>query len=415
MPRWHIACDECGVGAWIGATAAGVDAWCEGCQTSATLSAGQTAGSCTGCGGGLTVSEPRFEELYGELQNLAAVLAGWDGDPAPLGELLPDRPLFLTDLNPPAAQAEDAPEVRKALGLLVAGAFAGAGVLLEGLLADPVIPAEMRSGPAADARLWFALGVAAQRTGQLAVAEAAYGRTLALAPDHLPARLDRGALRARRGDHVGAKQDFAVSGTGREGRWNRAALAVIEAVASGRDLPAPELLQSARAEAGSPSPYWSDHTVGRLLWTTLVERARTRTGGEAPAGGDESVLERAQAELEFQTFWDRALVIHGYASLGMRRELETVAAPFAVELLNRLVDEPFLRGEAGREMRTSLETALQAARERSAGAARQPIVELLERQDLRHYRVPCLRCGKGSLGVDAVEDDELAETAEARD
>jgi len=35
------------------------------------------------------------------MQNLAAVLSAWSGDPAPLAALLPDRPRFLTDLDPP--------------------------------------------------------------------------------------------------------------------------------------------------------------------------------------------------------------------------------------------------------------------------------------------------------------------------
>jgi hypothetical protein len=45
---------------------------------------------CPTCGAALVGGELPFEELYGEMQNLAAVLSAWSGDPAPLAALLPD-------------------------------------------------------------------------------------------------------------------------------------------------------------------------------------------------------------------------------------------------------------------------------------------------------------------------------------
>jgi len=212
---------------------------------------------------------------------------------------------------------------------------------------------------------------------------------------------DRGALRARRGDYEGARDDFARAGEGREARWNRAALAVLASVAATPGLPDAGVLREARASAGEPNAYWSEHTIGRLLWTALVERARTRGANASAACLDERVLRAAEAELEFHTFWDRALVVHGYASLGMKSEAATAAAPLAVELIEALAQEPALAGPAGAELREPLDEAARAANPMEARSA---IAVLLAREDLKHYRVPCLACGRGSLGVDAVED-----------
>jgi tetratricopeptide (TPR) repeat protein len=395
MPRWHVGCNTCDAGGWIGARDGAFDAWCEGCQTQAVLTPDTKSGRCARCGGSLTTTEPRFEELLGEIQNLDAVFAAWAGDPSRLAEILPERPRYLTDLTPPAARTSDAAEVREALGRLSAGAFAPARSALEALLADRAHH---------EPRLWYALGIAAQRTGELALAESAFGRTLDRDPTHEAARLDRGALRARRGDYAGARDDFAKSGDRREARWNRAALAVLEAVATTPGLPEASVLRGARESAGEPNAYWSEHTIGRLLWSALVERARTRGENDAAACVDERVLRAAEAELEFRTFWDRALVVHGFASLAMREEAATSASPLALELLEALQREPALAGPAGAALNAALVEASGALRVDDPVRARVALARLLDRDDLRHYRVPCLSCGRGSIGVEAVDD-----------
>jgi tetratricopeptide (TPR) repeat protein len=403
MPRWRVACDACDNGAWVGARPDGIDAWCEGCQRPARLASGVAPAVCAQCGQALTLGEPRFEELFGELQNAAAVLAAWAGDPAALGEILPERPRFLTDLNPVAALPDDSPTARAALDRLGGGHFAEAGAALEQALAE----SGDAPGPRG-ARWWHALGIAAQRTGQLSRAESAFAKALEHDPGHVAARLGRGALRARRGDFAGAREDFAGAGDGREARWNRAAVAVLEAVAGTPGLPDGAVLREARAEAGPASEYWSDHTVGRLLWTALVERALSRGGGDARCA-DERVLRAAEHELEFSTFWDRALVVHGYASVGMRREAAAAAAPLASDLLRSLGAEPCMRGPAGQALRAPLEEAQRLADSGNPGAARAALGSLMERADLRRYRVPCLHCGRGTVGVAAVEDDGVTE------
>jgi hypothetical protein len=34
------------------------------------------------------------------------------------------------------------------------------------------------------------------------------------------------------------------------------------------------------------------------------------------------------------------------------------------------------------------------------------VARLLARDDVRHYRIPCAACGRGTVGVDLVEDSE---------
>jgi tetratricopeptide (TPR) repeat protein len=396
MARWHVGCNACDAGGWIGARESVFDAWCEGCQSSSVVAPDARRGLCSRCGGVLTTTEPRFEELLGEIQHVDAVLAAWAGDPSRLAAILPERPRYLTDLTPPSSQDGDPAPVREALARLLAGAYADARRRLESMVADRT--------HAGDACLWQALGIAAQRTGELALAESAFGRALEHEPALAAAWLDRGALRARRGDYAGARADFARAGEGREARWNRAALAVLEAVAVTPGLPDASILDAARESAGEPSAYWSEHTIGRLLWTALVERARTRGEGDAAACVDERVLRAAEAELEFRTFWDQALVVHGYASLGMKEEAATAASPLALGLLDALLREPALAGPAGNELRSPLTEVGNAARDGDPRRAIAALATLLSRDDLRHYRVPCRACGRGTIGVDAVED-----------
>lgn len=308
MTRWRVACDVCQAGGWIGprpsARSAVLDAWCEGCQRPEVLIAPLPApATCPRCAGPLTLAEPRFEELLGDARNLAAVLHAWCGAPGPLGELLPDRPHYLDDLDP----------------------------------SDP---------PAVGG-----------------------------APGTVPFVGDRPAA-----------------------RWNRAARLVIQGVAAAKGFPGETLLRRARAEAGEPSPYWSDQTVGRLLWTLLVERLNR--AGSTPTAADAAALRSAEPELEFRTFWDQALVVHGYARLGMRAQAGDAAATLAEELLVRLAAEPFARGPAGAWLGAILGEAIVAVKERRPGDALATIRTLMERPDVSRCRVPCAACERGSLGVE---------------
>jgi len=400
MPRWHLACDQCDAAAWVGPSATGLDGWCESCQSAYGLPPGAGAdAACPDCGLRLSTDELRFEEFYGELQNAAAVLAAWDGDPGPLDELLPERPRFLTDLTPPDLLPGDPPEVRAALEAVRTGRFAEARHRLETQAAAP-------GGEGRAARLWRALGIASERTGGPEVAEDCFTRALgsgAAGADEQRLRLARGCLRARRGDFEGARVDLAEAGDGREARWNRAALLLLGAMARTPGLPGRDVIESARAEAGEPSSHWCDFTVGRLLWTLLVERTR------APGRPDPDALRQAEGLFEFDTFWDRALVVHGYATLGMKREASASASALAGNLLGVLAREPFLRSPPAAPLAAAVLRAAQAAAGQEPGVALREVRALMGRGDVRRYRVPCARCGRGSIGVDGVEEDEAGE------
>ncbi|TMQ70590.1 MAG: hypothetical protein E6K80_08030, partial [Candidatus Eisenbacteria bacterium] len=289
--RRRLRCDHCDASAWIGPAGDHHDAWCEGCQRAARIPLAIESAACEHCGQPLTFGEPRFEELYGEAQNLVAVLEAWVGAPARLATLVPERPRFLSDLDPPPADPRDDGALARALAMLQAGAFGDARAGLESWL-------EPNAGEERDVRPWLALGIARQRLGDLAGAETAFSRALERDDGHAAARLNRGALRARRGDFEGARADLARAGSRIEARWNRAALQVLESVALGAGLPDEGRLAAARREAGPPSADWSDHTVGRLLFTLMVERAKTRGSDGC---GDARALRAAEAQLEFDT------------------------------------------------------------------------------------------------------------------
>lgn len=399
MARWHVACGRCEAGAWIGARDGARDAWCEACQAAAVLPAGDGESPCTVCGAPLTTGELRFEELFGELQNLAAVLEAWQGDGARLDAILPERPRYLTDLNPPAARPGDDRDTRAALERLAAGAFADARARLERLV---------ERAPGSDRlRLRQALGVACERLGDLTAAEAAFSRALDHGED--PAvRLARGALRARREAFHEAREDLGQAGDTREAGWNRAAVRLADAVAVTPGLPTPEVLKAAREEAGAPSAYWSDHTVGRLLWTLLVERAEARrAAARADAAGcvDVRVMRAAEGEFEFATFWDRAMVVLGYQALGMAEETAERAGSLAREHVEALAAEPCLRGAPAAPIAARIAAAAEAIRAGRPGDADREIRGVMERDDVRHYRLPCAACGEGTVGVDRVEDE----------
>lgn len=397
MPRWRVACDACDACGWIGPRPSSdptlLDAWCEGCQSAHALtSATTTSPSCPRCGVEITSGEPRFEELLGEAQNISAVLHAWCGDPEPLATLLPERPRLLTDLDPPGPLPGDPAPAHAGLEALARGRFGRAREALAVAVRDP----------GARGHLWRGFGIAAQRLGDLPAAEEAFTRALEAEPHDTAARLNRGAFRARRGDYATAGADFARAGDRHEARWNRAALLVIEAVATSPGFPEAAILRRARAEAGEPSSYWSDHTVGRLLWTLLVERALA--AGAAPVDADAQMMSAAEQEFEFSTFWDRALVVYGYAVLGMKPQTGDAAAAIAGELLGRLVVEPFARGPAGVWLAATLAVAITGVRERRPGDALAAVRSVMERPEVRRYRVPCVACGNGSLGVESFED-----------
>ncbi|MBI1796844.1 MAG: hypothetical protein HYR74_07315 [Candidatus Eisenbacteria bacterium] len=410
--RWRIACDACDAGAWIGPAGDGIDAWCEGCQRPRRLARGVRVASCAHCGTALTTAEPRFEELLGDGRNVAAVLAAWCGDPDPLGALLPERPRFLTDLDPPAPRPDDAPAARDALAALARGQFERARVALADLTARDR-PGRGRTA----AHLWRAFGIAAQRTGDTALAERAFTQAIERDPADAAARLDRGALRAMRGDAAGAREDFAQAGSRREAAWNRAALRVIAAVAIASPAPDANTIRLARDEAGEPSAYWSDHTIGRLVWSLLIEReiARRNAWGATAAGatgattGDEAasaarVLAAAERDLEFATFWDRAMVVHGYTRLGMKREAGAAAAPLAASLLEALAAESYACGPAAGPIAPAIASARGAVGEGRPGDALAAVRGIIERPDVSRYRVPCARCGRGAIGVEDVDE-----------
>jgi len=396
-PRLHVGCDQCDAGGWIGPRGGGVDAWCEACQRPAWIAAdANTAGlpPCPACGAPLSAESLRSEELYGEIQHLAAVVEAWRGNPAPLAALLPERPRFITDLTPPAPRADDDPATAAALAALAAGAFANARVRLEGVLRDA----------RAAVRPWHAVAIAYERLGEPGFAERAW--TQVLEREEQPvARLARGALRARRGEFMGARADLERAGPGFEARWNRAAL---EAVSRTPGLPEAGTLARARAEAGEISPYWSNPSVGRLLWTLLVERSNARAARGAPACPDERVLRAAEHELEHDTFWDQALIVHGYAALGLAADAARTAAALALDMARTLASEPSLGGPAARPIAEGAKVAWNAVGAGDPVAALAALDRLMGREDLRRYRMPCGHCGRGTIGVDQAGEEPEA-------
>jgi len=397
--RWRLACDACRAGGAIGPRPDGRrDAWCEACQRAQVVAAGIDAACCENCGGELTLDAPGFLEAFGAVQDLAAVVAAWRGDPAPLRALLPERPRFLTDLTPPEPEPGDPARVRELLAELMAGHSPLAGLI-----------AWSAEHPDA-ARVREALAIARERSGDSPQAERDWSAALA-AKETARGRLARGVLRARRGDFDRAREDFERAGDTREARWNRAALAIVEAVAITPGLPDPQVIAAARAEAGAASDYWSDPTVGRLLWSLLVERAESRRRAGAPECPDERVLRAAAEEFEHDTFWDRTMVLAGYATLGMRREAAAVAGPLAVELADALVARSFLRARGAEAMRAAVETTRDAVRRDDVDSAAAALETLVAREDLRGYAVPCAACGRGLLRAEALEEAEGAHRA----
>lgn len=410
--RWHLVCDACGSDAWVGPGEHGFDAWCESCQASHVLAAAPGGGErCPRCSVPLS-AWPRFVELWGELQHLDAVLGAWAGDPRPLATLLPERPRFVTDLTPPAAAPGDPPARAALLAAVLRGDYRGALALAT---ADR------------DARAHAARAIAHERLGDAAAAIACWDAAIAAADD-ARARLARGSLLARAGRFDEASADLRLAGDCGEARWDRASLLVHQAVAASAALPDAGLLARARAEAGEASAYWSDPTIGRLLWSLLVERARApgetgqRAGGETrerPRGDApgaplsdavRAALRAAESEFEHATFWDRAMILVGWARLGAHDEAARIAAPLAREQSAALLDEPALHGQPLVGVTRAVAAARAAMDMGDPVEARHTVAAAFERDDLRRFRIPCVRCGRGAIGIDeTVETDAAAD------
>ncbi len=404
VTRLHLACDHCDAAAWLGpradrgavrtkAAAASVDAWCEACQLA---QAAPGAGApCTRCGTPLTAGAPRFAELWGALQECDAVLAAWTGDPQPLRTLLPERPRFLTDLAPPAIDAAE-----PVTELVARGDYAGA----------------LAAAKPATAQGWAARAIAHERRGDAAAATADWSRVLEAhdaASLHARARLARGSLHARAGEWDAAEADLALAGEGFEARWDRAAVRVHRAVEITPGLPDAALITRAQTQVPEVTPYWSDPTIARLLWTLLVERSLERQGPMRSDCPDVRVLRAAESFFEFDSFWDRAMMLLGWTRVNVMREVARHASLLAEAHLHALTLEPPVRGQALAPLAAAIEAARRAVHLREPAAARAALAPMLERADLRHYRLPCAVCGVGSVGVDAVdeaggEEDETA-------
>lgn len=387
--RIRIGCDRCEASAWIGPRPddpALHDAWCEACQAGVTLAADEPEPLCPLCGAALATDSPRFVELWGELQHLQVVLAAWGGRADGLRAILPDRPRFISDLTPPAAGPSDPPAVRELLGCLAKGSW---DEVLEG--------DEVELWP--DPRVKMAIAIAHERRGETAGALRAWDALLAEDPVHTQARLARGALHAAAGRWREASDDLDLAGFGAEARWNRASLRLHRAVESSSGLPDRAELDRARDEAGRPSSYWSDPTVGRLLWTLVVERALAARALGPATPALERTVRGAELQLEFDTFWDRALVLWGYAALGWVRDVARVAAPLANGRLDAIATQAAVQGAALHPVRAALVAARLALAAGDPARAQLAIATLLEREDLSRYRIPCAHCGEGSVGI----------------
>jgi hypothetical protein len=137
--------------------------------------------------------------------------------------------------------------------------------------------------------------------------------------------------------------------------------------------------------------------VERLLWTLLVER----TLAQLPDGPglDERTRDAAGALLGSGAFLDRALVLRGYAQLGLGREAAAVATRLGVTLAGELGREPFLHSPPAAPLAAALLRAAQALDGGGTPEALRELRALLEREDVRNQRVPCARCGRGTVGA----------------
>ena len=95
-------------------------------------------------------------------------------------------------------------------------------------------------------------------------------------------------------------------------------------------------------------------------------------------------------------------MIHGWALLGQRAQAIESGLPVVVDLLAKLAREPALRGAALRDVAAAVTAPIDGEH---VTEARARFDALLRRDDLRRYRIPCRRCGRGSLGVEGMDDE----------
>lgn len=277
---------------------------------------------CAACGQPL----PRFPELWGQLQQLDAVLHAWDGDAQPLAMLLPERPRFVGSLTLPDSSEGDK------------GAPAHAALAHE------------RRGDAADA-------------------------------------------------------DMELAGDTAAACWNRASLAVHREIARTPGLPGKSAIAAARALAGAPSPFWTDQTIGRLVWSLVSERVLARREVGEMMDFDLSQLREAEDLFEFATFWDRAMVLVTYSRLELTGDTGRVALPLAREVAAALLAEPPMRGAALAEFAAAVTAAYDAASQRLPRPAWRALYLWMRDERLKQGRMPCAGCGKGTFGVERSERD----------
>jgi len=85
------------------------------------------------------------------------------------------------------------------------------------------------------------------------------------------------------------------------------------------------------------------------------------------------------------------------------------AGALAAGLLGSLAREPFLRSPPAAPLAAAVLRAAQSVADHQPEPALREVRALMERGDVRRCRVPCARCGRGSIGVDGVEEGEAAE------
>jgi hypothetical protein len=223
------------------------------------------------------------------------------------------------------------------------------------------------------------------------------------------AHLARGSLLARAGRRAESAADLLRAGDSFAARWCRAALLVTGAVAGRTGSPDAGALALARAQAGEPSAFWSDPTVGRLLFSLLAARPLAGDGDGSRRASDadadtRSLLRAAESQIEHDTFWDRALVLVGWVRVGSVDEVERVASALARAEASVLEAQPAVAGPGLHDVARGLGEASRAIDAGEPARARQAIAGLLAREDLRRFRLPCLRCRRGSIGIDEVRE-----------
>ena len=237
---------------------------------------------------------------------------------------------------------------------------------------------------------------------------ASWDAAIALAED-ARARLARGALHARAGRWDAAEADLARAGDSFEARWDRAALALHRTIVERDAMPDDRAWADASRAVGPASDYWSDPTLGRLTWSLVVERVVASHAAGAPLEpAAHARLVAAAARFEHATFWDLAMQVVGWARVGAVEEVARLAQALAGTQVGSTLAEPAVRGPALRAVADAVASARTAMAARDPEGARRAIAPAVARTDLQHFRIPCLHCGMGAVGVDEVDDPDEA-------